>query len=154
MSIAYRWLLTLAILSPTASLADVLEPPPPGIDLQLQSLVGDFYGDARRMGLRPGNEVSSIRVGVTSKQEWIGECLTWTTQDGTITQHTITISPDIVYEPLVLKLVLYHEMGHCVYDMPHSRHPGSIMYERAHRPKNATVLATKIRQFFFSILER
>ena len=49
-------------------------------------------------------------------------------QYGEVRWKEVTIIPEILDNPLILKYTIYHEFGHCFGDLEHSPDPNSIMF--------------------------
>lgn len=87
------------------------------VDEQLQSVVARILGEAETAEVSQGFMFSVRSISVVPAYEdlpnVLGQC--------TVGQFDrfITIREDIVARPVVLELVMRHEMGHCVWDQPH-----------------------------------
>ena len=146
-------ILAVVVAAAMWSIIAFAEPiPDPKFDPQLQPLITSFIADAKAFGLRPGNLIWGASFGDLEHKNWAGQCETWSLDDGFF--YMITINPLIKNDPLVLKLVMYHELGHCIYLLNHSPNPKDIMYKQAHRPLSEQELKTALKDLFFAAFER
>lgn len=134
--------------------------PDRGVDLQLQEIMADFYAAADAYGLTSGYKIWSAKVGPIENEEWIGVCDRLTvaytdnggfTKDWT-TYRMITIVPDL--DPLYLKVVFAHEMGHCAYNLPHVDDPTALMHPYIPEIRDEYGLRVLITKMFDSVSKR
>lgn len=125
-----------------------LDRPARGFDPVLQGYMTDFYAETDAHGLYPGHDIWSAKFGDPNagKEDgsFVGLCTIQTAvRDNGMgptypTFRTIVIISDM--DPLFTKTVMYHELGHCAYDLEHVDDPDAMMYPIAQVPADEAEL--------------
>lgn len=103
------------------------------IDPRLQSYYDSFLKDAEKAGLKPGHDIAVLDIGSIDEKEMgpnvIGACwkkALW--HHGMVHRVYIIRIIDEFSPEAVMKGLIYHELGHCVYDLPHDKDIRELMY--------------------------
>lgn len=107
------------------------DPGPKYINPALKPYYDSFKDIARDLSLAPGNEIQRIEVsGPLEQDNWVGVCRKIPIRTGLTFKYYYYIEIPKIYDnrPNAMMAIMFHELAHCVYDLPHVDDPQDLMY--------------------------
>ena len=118
-------LTTLLILILCTSCTPPHAPTRKGVDPGLEKYIAAFLLDAGRSGIFPiasQRKLVSVQYGEVPDSA-VGICYQYPAR------YWIVIRPGLDYDAFLMRTLLYHELGHCLLDLPHYYGGTDIMNE-------------------------
>jgi hypothetical protein len=106
--------------------------PPRGVDPAAAVYVDAFKKFAAEAGLPKGYKLWGVNFGRLGADNRLGECSLYIGRNDKIVG-SVEIDPQMkgVEAPedmLLLRAIVYHELGHCIYNMPHTDSAKDLMF--------------------------